>query len=243
MAKLIGLFLRGGAYYPRIVLPPTHPLTIIHPCGRLVRALGPVTYRAAVLGGTVLRASVLGDHQVPPSAVVAPDCRYLTTDRPATFLRNVYVRWIQSKPLTADPVAACGRAFKLFEQQTGNLTLQQLTRSQSDAFRAWLQTLPTTSKTARDRLNWVKSLSKYGAQDLEILSKSPWVELDIKSRTNRPRHHRPYLATITGRLCLMAAATLGALLPSSTLVNHCSKATNFDALRYFAANASRPLLS
>ena len=51
MAKLIGLFLRGGAYYLRIVLPQNHPLTIIHPCGRLVRTLGPVPYREAVLKG------------------------------------------------------------------------------------------------------------------------------------------------------------------------------------------------
>ena len=188
MAKLTGLFLRGGAYYLRIVLPPSHPLTATLPSGRLVRVLGAIPYREAVLKGTVLRASVLGDYQCAPVPPVAHDQRDRVAPRHATSLRDVYCRWLQSKPLTADSIAACGRAVALFEQQTGKPALQQLTRSQGDAFRAWLQTLPTTSKTARDRLNWVKSLLKYAAQELEVLPKSPWVGIDIKSKTTVRRH-------------------------------------------------------
>lgn len=188
MAKLTGLFLRGGAYYLRVVLPQSHPLTATLPSGRLVRVLGAIPYRAAVRKGTILRASVLGDHQGTPLALVPPGHRDQEAPMQATSLRDIYDRWLQSKPLTPDSVAACGRAVGLFEQQTGNTPLQLLTRSQGDAFRAWLQTLPTTSKTARDRLNWIKSLLKYAAQELEVIPKSPWVGLDIKSKTTVRRH-------------------------------------------------------
>ena len=124
MAKMTGLFLRGGAYYLRIALPPNHPLTAMHPRGRLVHALGPVTSREAVLKGTALRASVLSDCQYAPGATVASERRDLTTKRSITYPRDVYLRWIQSKPLTVDSITACGRAVTLFEQQTGNPTLQ-----------------------------------------------------------------------------------------------------------------------
>jgi integrase len=36
-------------------------------------------------------------------------------------------------------------------------------------------------------LNWIKSLLKYAAQDLELIPKSPWVGLDIKSKTTASR--------------------------------------------------------
>jgi integrase len=36
-------------------------------------------------------------------------------------------------------------------------------------------------------LNWVKGLLKYAAQDLELIPKSPWVGLDIKSKTTASR--------------------------------------------------------
>ena len=56
----------------------------------------------------------------------------------------------------------------LFGKQTGNTSLQRLTRPHGDAFCAWLQTLPTTPKTARDRLNRIKTLLKYAAQELQL---------------------------------------------------------------------------
>lgn len=109
------------------------------------------------------------------------------TPLPSAVLRDVYERWAKSRPLTQDSAAACGRALMLFEGQTGNPPIHLIARAQGDAFRAWLQTLPTTSKTARDRLNRVKTLLKYAAQELEILPRSPWVGLDIRSRTTAKR--------------------------------------------------------
>jgi len=66
----------------------------------------------------------------------------------------------------------------------------QLTRAQGDTFRAWLLTKGTTSKTSRDRFNWLKTLLKYAARDLEVIPKSPWVGLDIAHKTTARR--RPW---------------------------------------------------
>lgn len=187
MAHLTGLFRRGSSYYLRIVLPQDHPLASKHANGHMVRTLGAGTHRTAILKGTLLRAQILGGYALPAPACGESVVAKAVDDPAPVTLRDVYNRWVKSKPLTADSIAACGRALMLFEQQTGNPPLQRLTRGQGDAFRGWLQTLSTTSKTARDRLNWVKSLLKYAAQELEILPKSPWVGLDIKSRTTAKR--------------------------------------------------------
>ena len=58
--------------------------------------------------------------------------------------------------------------------------------------------MPTTSKTARDRFNWIKSLLKYASQDLELIPKSPWVGLEIKSRTTA--HRKPWTTEHLGIL-------------------------------------------
>jgi integrase len=102
-------------------------------------------------------------------------------------LRKVYELWIKSSPKSADAIASCARALKLFEEHTDNPHLSQLTRAHGDQFRAKLRGLPTTSKTARDRFNWIKSLLKYASEDLELIPKSPWVGLEIKSRTTAQR--------------------------------------------------------
>ena len=55
-------------------------------------------------------------------------------------LREVYVRWTQSKRSRSnDSVEACGRALALFESYAGNLPLDKITRLLGDGFRAWLQ--------------------------------------------------------------------------------------------------------
>ncbi len=188
MATLTGLFQRGGSYYLRVVLPKNHPLLTKYQSGRLIQSLGACSHRVAVQKGTLIRAQVLTGRSPAATPMTMPvQAPKPTPYVKATTLRDVYNRWIKSKPLTADSVACCGRAVRLFELQTGNPPLQRLTRSEGDAFRAWLQTLPTTSKTARDRMNWIKSLLKYASQELEIMPKSPWVGLDIKSRTTAKR--------------------------------------------------------
>ena len=188
MANLTGLFRRGGSYYIRIVLPEGHPLHAKYRSGRVIQSLGACGHRDAVNRGTVCRAQILAGFVVQACqlAVQKPEIPAPVIEE-LIRLRDVYNRWVKSQPLTADSIACCGRALKLFEEQTKNTPLQHLTRAQGDAFRAWLQTLPTTSKTARDRMNWVKSMLKYAAQELEVIPKSPWVGLDIKSKTTAKR--------------------------------------------------------
>ncbi|MDP1782341.1 MAG: site-specific integrase [Hydrogenophaga sp.] len=82
------------------------------------------------------------------------------------------------------------RALVLCEECLGPVDVTQLTRAQGDTFRAWLLTKGATSKTSRDRLNWLKTLLKYAARDLEVITKSPWVGLEIAHRTTARR--RPW---------------------------------------------------
>jgi integrase len=75
----------------------------------------------------------------------------------------------------------------LFESFTGDIKIPQISRDMGDKFRSWLQQQPTSSKTARDRLVWVKSLLNYACYDLELIPKNPWRGLDIKAHTEAPR--------------------------------------------------------
>lgn len=195
MSHLTGLFQRGRSYYLRIVLPDSHPLKNNYLNGRLVLSLGRCSHREALQKGTLKRAEVLwGSSPQIHAPVVHIELAQIhspapapTEVKPSVSLREVYELWIKSKPKSADAVACCGRALKLYEEHTENPPLSQLTRAQGDKFRAKLRELPTTPKTARDRFNWIKSLLKYAAQDLELISKSPWVGLEIKSRTTTQR--------------------------------------------------------
>ncbi|WP_082497560.1 DUF6538 domain-containing protein [Pseudorhodoferax sp. Leaf267] len=102
-------------------------------------------------------------------------------------LREVFTRWKASKKVSEDAVKACERALVLFEEFTGNPDLAKLARHEGDAFRAHLMAKGTASKTARDRLTWVKSLLKYAYQDLEVIPRNPWVGLKIEAATTTRR--------------------------------------------------------
>ena len=190
MANLTGLFRRGGSYYIRIVLPLQHPLKHKYSNGRMVQTLGACGRREAVLRGTVKRAAVLGGW----NGAVATPAPQAIANNPAdlTTLRDVYGKWAFSKPRSTDTKAACTRSVALFEVFTENTPLVQLTRAQGDAFRTWLQQpeRKTTSKTARDRLNWVKSLLKFAFRDLELLPRNPWEGIEIEFKTTHKR--RPW---------------------------------------------------
>jgi integrase len=191
MAKLTGLFERGGAYYLRVVLPLQHPLLDRYKSGKVVTSLGRCSHREALRLGTIKRAEILwGESFHPKRTDIATDIKRYQSATPDTVklvLRDVYDLWVKASRRTDDSIAACNRAVKLFEQHTQNPPLKQVSRSLGNEFRSFLQSLPTTPKTARDRLNWIKSLLKYAAQDLELIPKSPWVGLDIKSKTTASR--------------------------------------------------------
>jgi hypothetical protein len=115
-------------------------------------------------------------------------------------LREAFDRWRKAKRRTDDTLAACGRALTLFESQAQDLDIARITRAQGDALRAWLLAQKTTTKTARDRFTWVKSLLKFAQQDLGLLTSSPWAGLEIATRPSIRR--RPWsdeeLATLFG---------------------------------------------
>lgn len=193
MASIPGLFRRGGSYYLRIVLPLDHPLRAQYRNGRWVQTLGPRSHREAVHMGTAKRAEILAGFATPSSPPIQAPRVSQAASVPAPkpiLLREVYDRWVKAQPRTKDTIATCARALKLYEQQTGNPPIQQLTRAQGEAFRSWLQTLPSSSKTARDRLVWVRSMLRYAAEDLEWLSRNPWDKLDMRFKTEAKR--RPW---------------------------------------------------
>jgi len=112
-ANLTGLFRRGGSYYIRIVLPESHPLREQNRCGRLIQTLGACGHREAVIKGTVYRAQVLaGFLTSPKQAVLHENVTPPASDAKLIRLRDIYDRWVKSKPLTADSIASCGRVLK-----------------------------------------------------------------------------------------------------------------------------------
>ena len=188
MAGLTGLFRRGTTYYMRIVLPLDHHLREERPTGRIVISLGSNNYREALSKGYAKRAEILAGgmyETVPTASSLAP--RIHKVGSPALSLRELHLRWQASKQTSEDSSSACLRAIYLFEEFSGNVKLVQINRDIGDKFRSWLQQQPTSSKTARDRLVWVKSLLNYACEDLELIPKNPWRGLDIKAHTESPR--------------------------------------------------------
>jgi integrase len=206
-AYIPGLFMRGSSYYLRICLPQDHPLRVEQRNGHLVRTLGQCSYLEAVRQATLRRAEVLCGYQPPPSAQAANErpTPSLPAAQPLHLsanrrLRCVFVRWVKASQRSPDSQAACERAVCLFEKLTGDPPISDISRALGDDFKSQLQTLPTSSKTARDRFNWVKGLLKYAAQDLEWLAKSPWTGLEIKTRISSPRSpwSEAYVARLLG---------------------------------------------
>lgn len=201
MSSLTGLFTRGSSYYLRVVLPAGHPAKPKYRNGRMVLSLGACGKREAISKGTILRAEILRGGVPQPEVSVATACAPASVAAPADqqsframpmYLRDVFDKWVEAKPRSGDTVGACKRALALFEEQSGNPPLTGLSRAAGIAFRTWLQhpARGTTSKTARDRLTWVKSLLKHAHIELEVIPRSPWEGLDIEQTTTHRR--RPW---------------------------------------------------
>ena len=188
MAGLTGLFRRGTTYYMRVLLPLDHPLRAERPTGRIVVSLGSSNYREALSKGYVKRAEILAGaiyETVPTASTLGPRPHHVGS--PALTLKELYLRWQASKHTSEDSSRACLRAIHLFEEFSGKVKLTQINRDMGDKFRSWLQQQPTSSKTARDRLVWLKNLLNYASKDLELIPKNPWRGLDIKAHTEAPR--------------------------------------------------------
>lgn len=189
MPDLTGLFRRGPSYYLRVVLPHEHPDRTRYRSGKVVLSLGACSPREAVANGILLRAKILGRTLTLSSPAMILRDTSPTHQPPPVLLREVFEKWVEAKTRTEDTVKACSRALALFELQTGNPPLASLNRASGVSFRAWLQhpDRNTTSKTARDRLTWVKSLLKFAQVDLEVIPRSPWEGLDIQPATTLKR--------------------------------------------------------
>jgi integrase len=190
MANSNGIFQRGSSHYLRVVLPINHELQKQYKSGKIILSLGSCSYREAVTLGTIKRAEILG--LITPAQKTTAEQTPIKRTPTAYYLRDIYQRWRESKPRSSDAINSCMRALVLFEEHTKNPTLQELTRAQGDSFRAWLQQPErnTTSKTARDRLTWIKSLLKYAYRELEIINRHPWEGIEIHSQTTQKR--RPW---------------------------------------------------
>jgi integrase len=172
----------------RVVLPLDHPLRAERPTGRIVISLGSSNYREALSKGYVKRAEILAGaiyETVPTASFLAPHIHNFGS--PALSLQELHLRWKAANHTSEDSSRACLRAIHLFEEFSGKVKLTQINRDMGDQFRSWLQQQPTSSKTARDRLVWVKSLLNYACDDLELIPKNPWRGLDIKAHTEAPR--------------------------------------------------------
>lgn len=189
MAKLTGLFQRGSIYYVRVVLPIKHPLRAIYKSGKVITSIGELKRKEAEIIGMIKRAEILG-HSILTNELT----EISKTNAHQIYLRDVYKRWKEATPRSQDSINACGRALKLYEEFTNNPPIKELTRIMGDGFRSWLQDpiQGTTSKTAKDRMTWVKSLLKYAHVELELIKKNPWDGLNIHTKTTYRR--RPWSA-------------------------------------------------
>ena len=193
MANSNGIFKRGSSHYLRVVLPKTHQLINTYRSGKIIVSLGACSYREALTAAAIKRAQILEAKEplIPATRNSAPS----SGTPSAYYLRDIYDRWVKSKPLSSDAINTCMRALLLYEEQTGNPPLHLLTRAQGDSFRAWLQEpeRKTASKTAYDRFTWVKTLLKYAYRDLELISRHPWEGIELFKEIIKQR--RPWSET------------------------------------------------
>jgi integrase len=188
MANSNGIFKRGSSHYLRVVLPLSHALRHQYKSGKVIVSLGACSYREALTAAAIKRAQIL--ETTEPITFIKKSL-VTSSSTPSTYhLRDIYDRWVKSKPLSNDAINTCMRALLLYEAHTGNPALHLLTRVQGDSFRAWLQQSErkTSSKTAYDRFTWVKTLLKYAYRDLEVISRHPWEGIELfKETTNQRR--------------------------------------------------------
>jgi len=187
MANSNGIFKRGSSHYLRVVLPKAHQLINTYKSGKVIVSLGACSYREALTAAAIKRAQIL-EADEPITKNLVPTSRTSS----AYYLRDIYDRWVKSKPRSSDALNTCMRALLLYEEHTENPPIHLLTRSQGDDFRSWLQQpeRKTSSKTAYDRFTWVKTLLKYAYRDLELISRHPWEGIELIKETTRQR--RPW---------------------------------------------------
>lgn len=207
MATLPGLFQRGGVWWLRVMVPiDLRPA--VGGRDKVVRSLNTPDRRQASRLALTRRAALLSAFEdgsldsvreskasppllpastdVPPAAAQPPAPAGKVTDS-GRGLRDVFTLWKTSKKRTDDAISACTRALEAFETVAGRPALSAIKREDGATFRAALLVQPISSKTAHDRLTWVKSLLRFAYRDLEWLDRQPWEGLDLAHKTESPR--------------------------------------------------------
>ena len=118
MANSNGIFKRGGSHYLRVVLPKTHVLRNTYKSGKVIVSLGSCSYREALTAAAIKRAQIL-EAKEPTTSILknlAPTCGTLSS----YYLRDIYERWVKSKPRSNDAINTCMRALLLYEEQNSN---------------------------------------------------------------------------------------------------------------------------
>ena len=133
MANSNGIFKRGSSHYLRVVLPKSHLLRNTYKSGKVIVSLGACSYREALTTAAIKRAQILKADT--PTALTKNKSTPAIRNPSAYYLRDIYERWVKSKPRSSDATNTCMRALLLYEEQTGNPPLHLLTRAQGDSFR------------------------------------------------------------------------------------------------------------
>lgn len=188
MATTTGLFRRNGHFYVRVLLPLQHPLRLTGK-SRIVKSLGTSSPSEAKVRALETRLKIL--HSLDTFVhweVARPTITALPQKQHS--IREIFEKWKQAHPRSNDSINSCTRALKLFEALVGNIAVEQVDRSMGVQFKTHLLQLDTSTKTARDRLIWVKSLLNYAHRDLELTSRNVWNGIDISVKTTKRR--RPW---------------------------------------------------
>jgi integrase len=119
----------------------------------------------------------------------APTLVAMKQAKPAK-LRDVLPQWKASKKRREQTEKAAELALALYEKSTGNPPISSLTRAQGVDCRAFLLAQNVSSKTARDRFDYIKGFLNFASRELELLPKNPWEGLAIEHTTTTPR--RPW---------------------------------------------------
>ena len=208
MAKLPGLFKRNGIYYLRVVIPKSLRRRA-EDSTKVVKSLHTSDYQQARTAGAVQRATFLTEFsriaqgQSGPCLAAAPSPLPKSAEglrlkglafglHSGSDIQDVFRVWEHSQPRSKDSIAACHRAIEKYCTFSEVISVPHISRSVGNEFRAWLQhsNRGTTSKTARDRFVWVKSILGFAASDLRIIPANPWEKLDIAFSTTKKR--RPW---------------------------------------------------
>lgn len=85
---------------------------------------------------------------------------------------------------------AAENTLAMHEEATGNPPLSALTCAHWVDCRAWLLKQGLSSKTSRDRFDYIKGFINFASHELELIPRNPWEGLAIEHATGKPR--RPW---------------------------------------------------